>query len=957
MMSKIQVVPGKTPIPPDSIIFTSCKSFEKLAAPDAQPEEIATLAALFKVAIDTRSAARQLPLSVSEKHINELEFIHYWTLLLFTHYLTLNAQHQPDAQRIQLWMEKYEFIQRYIENYERKYITEHLAFYKISTLLCAIKSHVDILSGKKTSAVLLSVYHFACTLQEYRNYAAILARTKGFQESILTQEASPLFYDDQRNAPFNGWCKVVTQVINRTIGHIMTHEEYSDHEVKFLEYTVGCLSEKKPVNPNFPRHIEQFDFPGFQKSILAEGISKLLSTNKNTDNTVLAQSLVFAQIKFLRTQFLHPEMSHFFGATIAADTFLRNAMPFLFIYLYFTPCFDLNFLATQHAAGYTDITEDGRIMLFLQRIGAAVEPFHFEKLVELTNTFENNAVRHMLIYLLLDRAQENTLLQQALRKLKIHKFTEPLLKQSVETLEYIFGPRSQDAKIQSIKNYLILAEKKLDHWKTLSFSISLLLICKKALELESPTLTSRVKSVLDGFQSVVMGKPISIQAASSDTSVREILQALKPAVKSKPSKKKKTKKKKKSAPKTQITATAEILEETVTVESFKAVEITPASEPRAPSPVSSNASDEERETTLSLMDYLERAKWLPAEEIQSVCPPVERLMNVFNPLATEDNNFRFASFLMGGALRDILSKKIPRDWDINIIASEKEIRELLEKHRTELKIETLSFVEGGHPHFFLTFSDTPGIVLEVSPLENTTPRSLHRFIKKRQASLDYDVNSLFYTQLNGRKYLYDSQGALAALKARKLNRISCEAQTETRMTTIMIRGALLLKRLPELEPVAELLAWYDANKTLLASNPAAKRTFVKLLYSDRANEALAAMAQLGFLEQLFPELVSIFDKPHFKTWVEEFTRKAGPRLLEKAKISQHDFENVHDEVVIAYTKAAEKKPVLKTDFTFVPQMQQTPLMYKPREEDTQKNPCYTSVTSTQGTITWTMQPK
>lgn len=466
-----------------------------------------------------------------------------------------------------------------------------------------------------------------------------------------------------------------------------------------------------------------------------------------------------------------------------------------------------------------------------------------------------------------------------------------------------------------VRNYFITIEKFKWHFESVSLKAAFLLICKITLALNNPELTALAERNLRAFQGL---QPVEQKMTiEQQLALISATRAPKPEVKKK--KKINNKKKKKESV------------ETLPEPSPPASPKKSAPEPKSLS-VKTTLPQQEEETSLSLSAYLARAKWLSGDRLKLHCPPVERIMDLFNPHACADNKYKFATFLMGGAIRDLLLQRTPKDWDINIFASIAEIREMLETHKTLLQIEAIRFVEKGYVHFVVTFTDTPNVMLDISSLDNTSEKSLHRVISDTQKSLNYDVNSLFYTRLNGCSYVRDPHQALAAIENLIINRIDCE-QSDKRITTVMIRGALLLKKCPELKPSDTLLAWYAENKALLATTPAAKRTFVKLLYSDMACEALAAMHRFGFLEQLCPELTPVFEKPYYIEWIKAFIQEESAALKARAESTQEEFEKVHGEVLQRYLMKASTRVKL-TEFTFKPQKNgpHSVLTFKPEED-------------------------
>ncbi|HEV2613428.1 MAG TPA: hypothetical protein VGV92_01835 [Gammaproteobacteria bacterium] len=355
---------------------------------------------------------------------------------------------------------------------------------------------------------------------------------------------------------------------------------------------------------------------------------------------------------------------------------------------------------------------------------------------------------------------------------------------------------------------------------------------------------------------------------------------------------------------------------------------------------------------LSLLQYLDRVQtWISAEETLN-CPAAENIVETFNALCRAEMGFNYFSCVTGGANRDIIMGETPKDFDITIIGSAGEVMDVLKANWERLDIAHIEANKEGHFFYTVTFNHAPGVIVEITPIDITKifeiataiglhPSRLHLdlLLNELQKRLDYNLNSIMRTQINGRRLMRDPYKAHAELKSAEpiLDRIPGYIQPDRNIPTIMMRGALLIQKRSKIKASPTLLAQYHADNVRL-SHPGAQRTFSKLLYTENAHDALLALHAQGFLKRLFPQVIPVLENPEFKIWVDKFLTEKGPGLRERARISQDEFEKVQSEVKTEYCSAIFR--LKNKDFSFKQPNngRKSPLLFQPEEtqEDAQE---------------------
>ena len=204
------------------------------------------------------------------------------------------------------------------------------------------------------------------------------------------------------------------------------------------------------------------------------------------------------------------------------------------------------------------------------------------------------------------------------------------------------------------------------------------------------------------------------------------------------------------------------------------------------------------------------------------------------------NNAGFNAYLVGGAVRDILSGRPVADWDIATSASNVEISVLFHDVRNfTLKHETVTLVWQG-THYEVTSTrgaDRPGISIE----EDLGHR-------------DFTINAMAYDPSKG--VILDPYNGRQDLKKRIIRAVAdpCERFNEDPLR--LLRAVRIAVELGFRIEGATMKAIHDMSAQLtLSAQERIRDELMKILLVQRPSSGLKLLKRFGLLEQILPELM------------------------------------------------------------------------------------------------------
>jgi poly(A) polymerase len=249
----------------------------------------------------------------------------------------------------------------------------------------------------------------------------------------------------------------------------------------------------------------------------------------------------------------------------------------------------------------------------------------------------------------------------------------------------------------------------------------------------------------------------------------------------------------------------------------------------------------------------------------------------------------FAAFIVGGAVRDLLLGRDPKDFDVATDARPEEIRQIFRRsriigHRFRLvhvmcgpeTVEVSTFrgtLEAGDPD--VAAADEHGRILRDNVFGTQEQDAARR---------DFTVNALFYDPTS--QEIWDYHGGVADLKRRRLRMIGDPEQRYREDPVRMLRAVrLAASRGLEIDPRTRRPIRRLA--PLLANVPAPRLfdEMLKLLLSGHAVECVLKLRKEGLHHGLLPLLDVILEQPLGERFVMLALKKTDERILTDKPVS------------------------------------------------------------------------
>ncbi|MBI2064880.1 MAG: CCA tRNA nucleotidyltransferase [Candidatus Yanofskybacteria bacterium] len=213
----------------------------------------------------------------------------------------------------------------------------------------------------------------------------------------------------------------------------------------------------------------------------------------------------------------------------------------------------------------------------------------------------------------------------------------------------------------------------------------------------------------------------------------------------------------------------------------------------------------------------------------------------------------YEGYVVGGCVRDLIMKRVPKDWDVTTNAKPEDIQRLFPEHVYENTFGTVGVKTGSEDPIISIVEITP-YRIEGKYTDKRHPDEI-KFADKLEDDLarrDFTVNSLAM-DVNGKLIdLFDGQEDI------KKNIIRTVGEPEERF----LEDALRLLRAVRF---ATVLDFKIEDETLTAiknnaewlkaiSRERIRDEFIKIIESDNAYEGILLLETIGLLEYIIPEL-------------------------------------------------------------------------------------------------------
>lgn len=249
----------------------------------------------------------------------------------------------------------------------------------------------------------------------------------------------------------------------------------------------------------------------------------------------------------------------------------------------------------------------------------------------------------------------------------------------------------------------------------------------------------------------------------------------------------------------------------------------------------------------------------------------------------------FSAFVVGGAVRDLILGRNPKDFDVATDATPEEVRGIFRRSRIIGRRFRIVHVLCGRDLVEVTTFRGPGDESDAArQVEDEHGRLLRDNVWGTQAQdaarRDFTINALFYDP--AREEVWDFHGGVADLKRRRLRTIGEPAQRYREDPVRMLRAVRFAASCGlEIDPASRKPI--KALADLLAHVPTARLfdEMLKLLLSGHAVECVKRLRREGLHHGLLPLLDVILEQPQGERFVMLALKNTDIRLREGKSVS------------------------------------------------------------------------
>lgn len=213
----------------------------------------------------------------------------------------------------------------------------------------------------------------------------------------------------------------------------------------------------------------------------------------------------------------------------------------------------------------------------------------------------------------------------------------------------------------------------------------------------------------------------------------------------------------------------------------------------------------------------------------------------------------YEAYLVGGCLRDLLLKRVPKDWDVATNATPERVQKLFPESVYENTFGTVGVkTESENPTLKIVEITTFRIEGRYTDLRHPDEVKFAKTVEEDLSRRDFTVNAIA-ANLAGE--LTDPHGGAADIKKKVIRTVGDpQARFEEDALRLMRAVRLATELKFDIEEKTKKAIAHHAGLLEAIAKERIRDEFVKLIESDRAAEGIIAMEDLGLLRFVVPEL-------------------------------------------------------------------------------------------------------
>jgi poly(A) polymerase len=247
----------------------------------------------------------------------------------------------------------------------------------------------------------------------------------------------------------------------------------------------------------------------------------------------------------------------------------------------------------------------------------------------------------------------------------------------------------------------------------------------------------------------------------------------------------------------------------------------------------------------------------------------------------------FKAYIVGGAVRDLLVGKVPKDFDVATDATPEEVKRLIRRSRIiGRRFQIVHAICHDEVVEVSTFRGTASDDVQQQTDEHgrITRDNVFGTIEEDAARRDFTINALFYDPT--RDEVLDYFNGVADLRARRLRMIGDPAMRYREDPVRMLRAVRFASKLQfDLDPATRAPIARMADLLLNVPESRLFDEILKLLLSGHALDCLLHLRSEGLHHDLLPLLDLILDQPQGEQFIRLALENTDRRVLEDKPVS------------------------------------------------------------------------